>query len=129
MKFNAAFFRKLTLTSYFGLVLLFLYWILIFIKSSPTPIPMLLAIAIGPLLFPLYGLLRAKPYTHAWCSFLALGYFIHAVVEAYANELTRNLALIETTLSVGLFVGCIYFVKMNAREKTINSQDDTENIK
>ncbi len=118
MTFNSLFYRKLTLVSYFGLVLLFLYWILFFIETSPTPIIMLLAIAIGPLLFPLYGLLRAKPYTHAWCSFLALAYFIHATVEAYANEVTRHLALIETALSFGLFIGCIYFVKMNAREKS-----------
>ncbi|VAW91477.1 hypothetical protein MNBD_GAMMA22-2741 [hydrothermal vent metagenome] len=117
MTFNALFYRKLTLVSYFGLVLLFLYWIGYFIISSPTPKYMLFTIAIGPLLFPLYGLLRAKPYTHAWCSFLALAYFIHATVEAYANEHTRYLALIETALSFGLFIGCIYFVKMNAREK------------
>ncbi|MFV2059289.1 MAG: DUF2069 domain-containing protein [Gammaproteobacteria bacterium] len=120
MSLNTVFFRKLTLISYIGLVLLFLYWILIFIEDSPTSTPMLLTIAIGPLLFPLPGLLRAKPYTHAWCSFLALGYFIHAVVEAYANDQTRHLALIETGLSVGLFIGCIYFVKMNAREKKTN---------
>jgi len=116
MNLNALFFRKLTLVSYFGLILLFLYWILVFIDSSPTSTPMLLAIAIGPLLFPLIGLLRGKPYTHAWCSFLSLAYFIHAVVEAYTNEQTRYLALIETVLSIGLFLGCIYFVKMNARE-------------
>jgi len=117
MTLNSLFYRRLTLFSYFGLILLFLYWILFFIESSPTPIPMLLSIAIGPLLFPLYGLLRAKPYTHAWSSFLALVYFIHAVVEAYANEVTRHLALIETALSLGFFIGSIYFVKMNAREK------------
>lgn len=116
MTLNSLFYRKITLISYFGLILLFLYWILFFIDSSPTPLYMLLSIAIGPLLFPCYGLIKGKPYTHAWCSFLALGYFIHAVVEAYANDGTRYLALIETVLSVGLFIGCIYFVKMNARE-------------
>lgn len=120
IKFNTLFYRKLTLLSYFGLVLLFLYWILFFIDVSPTPKSLLLFIAIGPLLFPLYGLLRGKPYTHAWCSFLALAYFIHAVVEAYANEVTRYLALTETVLSIGLFIGCIYYVKMNAQEKHKN---------
>ncbi|MFV1983723.1 MAG: DUF2069 domain-containing protein [Thiohalomonadales bacterium] len=116
MTFNTLFFRKLTLVSYFGLILLFLYWILFFIESSTTPKPTLLLIAIGPLLFPLYGLLKGKPYTHAWCSFLALGYFIHAVVEAYTNEVTRYLALPEIALTLGLFIGCIYYVKMNARD-------------
>lgn len=120
MTLNTLFFRKLTLVSYFGLILLFLYWILFFIESSPTPIPMLLLIAIGPLLFPLYGLLQGKPYTHAWCSFLALGYFIHAVVEAYANEVTRYLALLEIALTLGLFLGCIFYVKMNARDTRNN---------
>ena len=117
MKLNTLFYRKLTLVSYFGLILLFLYWILFFIESSPTPKSTLLFIAIGPLLFPLYGLLRGKPYTHAWCSFIALGYFIHAVVEAYTEVLTRHLAIIETALSLGLFIGCVYYVKMNARDQ------------
>ncbi len=117
MKLNTVFYRKLTLVSYFGLIVLFLYWIFFFIESSIISIPMMLLIAIGPLLFPFYGLMRAKPYTHAWCSFLALAYFIHAVVEAYANDVTRHLALIETALSTGLFLGCIYFVKMNARDQ------------
>lgn len=116
MNINALFFRKLTLSCYFGLILLFLYWIFFVVESSTTPITIYLVIAIGPLLLPLYGLLRGKPYTHAWCSFLALGYFIHAVVEAYSNDNTRYLALLETFLSIGLFLGCIYFVKMNARE-------------
>jgi len=120
MKFDKLFFRRLTLLSYSGLILLFLFWILFFIDSSPTPTYLLLLIALGPLAFPLYGLLKGKPYTHAWCSFLALAYFIHAVVEAYANEVTRSLALIETVLSIGLFLGCIYYVKLNAREAKQN---------
>jgi len=116
MTLDSLFYRRLTLVSYVGLILLFLYWILFFIESSPTPTYLLLVIAIGPLLFPLYGLLKGSPYTYAWCHFLALAYFIHAVVEAYANDLTRHLALLETALSVGFFIGSIYYVRMNARE-------------
>ena len=120
---NTLFFRRLTLVSYFGLILLFLYWILLFLDSTPAPIYMLLAIAIGPLIFPLYGLLKGKPYTYAWSSFLALAYFIHATVEAYANDMTRHLALIETALSVGFFIGAIYYVKMNARDNKNKNKD------
>lgn len=96
---------------------LFLAWILVLQPPTQVHISQVLLIAIGPLMFPLRGLLHAKTYTHSWCSFLSLAYFIHAVVEAYTNEQTRYLALVELLLSCGLFFGCVYYVRMTAIEK------------
>ncbi len=76
-----------------------------------TPTPVWLAIMIIPLLFPLRGLIRGRAYTHAWTSFLILIYFIHGVVEAWANADARGLAIAEIVLSVIVYTGAILFAR------------------
>ncbi len=75
------------------------------------PAPVWLAIWILPLLFPLRGLIRGRAYTHAWTSFLILAYFIHGVVEAWANPAARLLAALEIVLSVTVYLGAILFAR------------------
>ncbi|MDQ1362403.1 MAG: hypothetical protein QG652_263, partial [Pseudomonadota bacterium] len=60
-----AVFRWLTLSGYFGLMALIFSWHL-FIKPLPAEfISITLLMQLGPLMFPLRGLLHGKPYTHA----------------------------------------------------------------
>lgn len=75
------------------------------------PAPIWLALFALPLLLPLRGLIRGRAYTHAWTSFLILIYFIHGVVEAWANPGARLLALGEILLSVGVYTGAILFAR------------------
>lgn len=68
------------------------------------------------------GLLNEKPYTYAWTSFVILIYFIHGVVEAWANDNERIYAVIEIYLSVQVYIGAIYYARLQGRAlKATNS--------
>jgi len=103
--------RYITLTGYFGLIILLLGW-----YGIMQPAYVALTLLLIPLAFPLSGLLRGKPYTYAWMSFLTLIYFIHGIVEAYANETARPFALIEILASVLIYTGAVLFSRIRSRE-------------
>ena len=103
--------RYLTLLSYFALVAVLVIW-----YGLVFPAPVVLILLLLPLVFPLSGILKGKPYTHAWSSFLILLYFIHGVVEAYANPAARMLALLEVLISVAFYTGAVLFARLRGRE-------------
>jgi len=103
--------RRLSLISYLVLVVVLLTW-----YGLVDPAPLVLILLLLPLLFPLKGLIRGSPYTHAWSSFLILLYFIHGVVEAYANPPVRIWALLEVLASVTFYTGAILYARLRGRE-------------
>ena len=103
--------RYLTLVSYIVLSGLLLGWYGFYDLSPITLITLLL-----PLVFPLRGLLQGNPYTFAWSSFLILIYFIHGVVEAYANPAARLLASFEILCSVTFYSGAVLYARWRGRE-------------
>ena len=103
--------RRLTLFSYIALVAVLLAW-----YGLLYPAPLILILLLLPLLFPLKGLLKGSPYTHAWSSFLILLYFIHGVVEAYANPSVRMWALLEVLFSVTFYTGAVLYARWRGRE-------------
>lgn len=105
----------LTLSGYFALLILIILWHGFIFPADNRPW-VILAFIIAPLLFPLRGLLKEKPYTYAWTSFIILIYFIHGVVEAWANTNERIFALIEIFLSVQVYIGAIYYARLQGRE-------------
>jgi len=107
--------RWATLLGYFGLFTLLLAWFTLLAPSQQYPTSIVLIVFIGPLLFPLRGLLHGKKYTHAWTAFLVLLYFIHGVVESWANPAERGLALLEILFSLLLFFGCLFFIRLSSR--------------
>lgn len=108
-------FRSAVLIGYFGLLSLLLLWFTILAPSITIPTSVVLLIFVGPLLFPLRGLLHGKRYTHAWTSFLVLIYFTHGIVEAWANPFERGLAVLEIGFSLLLLVGCVGYIRASAR--------------
>ncbi len=108
---SVTFYRRLTLFSYFALVIVLLTWYGIY-----SPAPLMLLLLLLPLLFPLKGILTGNPYTHAWSSFLILLYFIHGVVEAYANPPARSLALLEVLFSVTFYTGAVLYARTRGRQ-------------
>jgi uncharacterized membrane protein len=74
-----------------------------------------LAVLLVPLSLPLWGLLRGRPYTHAWTALLSLPYFVHGVGEAYAEPAVRILASAEMALSVTLFLGATLYARLGRR--------------
>ena len=107
--------RTIALGGYFGLLLLLPLWY-IWLSPPQLPLGLVLAVLLLPLLFPLGGLLKGRPYTYAWASFLSLIYFIHAVVELYSTPQDRHLALLELLLSLAFYIGCVMFARLGGRE-------------
>jgi len=107
-------FRVLALAGYFYLMASM--YLLLFIFNKPEPQNMLPALIfhIGPLLFPLRGLLAGRAYTHAWAGYLALYYFIIGVWYAGA-EVDRLIGMIITSASIMFFVGAIAFARLQGR--------------
>lgn len=85
--------------------------------SPPDHIPAapLLTVLVLPLLLPLRGMLRWRPYTFQWSLFLAMAYFTHGVVEVFGAPEDRGYALLEILLSLAWFVAAIVFVRTHAR--------------
>lgn len=108
--------RLASLTGYFGLLILLTLWFTVLAPSSHLPVVVMLMVFVGPLLFPLRGLLHGKPYTHAWTSMLTLLYFTHGVIEAWSNNAERGYALLEVFFSVLLFLGSMFYARYRTRE-------------
>jgi len=108
--------HALTLLGYFGLFALLMLWIGWIVPPESVPRSIALLIAVGPLLFPLRGLLHGRPYTHAWSSFLALFYFAHGTAEAFSGSPAQALATAEALLALLWFVAAILFVRARKKE-------------
>ena len=104
----------ITLSGYFALLLLLVVWHGFVFPADKQPW-LILGLIIAPLLFPLRGLLKETPYTYAWTSFVILLYFMHGVVEAWANDNQRVYASIEIFLSVQVYIGAIYYARLQGR--------------
>ncbi len=116
--------RLATLISFFGLLALVIYWTLnpSQLKTSATSFVLLLGGL--PLLFGLPGILKKKPYTHAWICMVSLLYMIHGVV-GWNNEDTRFLASLEIFLSVLLYLGAGFYARYRSRELKALSANQT----
>ena len=108
--------RAMTLFGVLGLLLLMPAWILWLSPPLNWSPWFLLALSTLPLLPPLAGLFGGRPYTYAWSGFLALMYFTHGVVEAWADSDSRGLALTEIGLAVMLYVGSMLYARWRSQE-------------
>ncbi len=117
-KTKARFYYFMTLTAYFGLLILLASWIIFFDPPENSTTSLALLFILTPLILALRGLLNGKRYTYAWSSMLILFYFLHGVVEAWANinPLIQTLALFEVGLTVIFFIGAIFYVKHKSQE-------------
>lgn len=104
----------ITLSGYFALLFLLIVWHGFMHPATKQPW-LLVVFIITPLLLPLRGFLKEKPYTYAWTSFVILLYFMHGVVEVWANENERIYALLEVYLSIQVYIGAIYYARLQGR--------------
>lgn len=109
-------FRRLALYSYF----LLLTWLVIWHFVLPVDVEhsaLFIRITwIVLLLLPMQGLVKGKPYTHAWANFVVMIYLIHGLTAIYALPAERLYAFIEIVLATGMFIGCSAFARMRGRE-------------
>jgi len=105
--------RLSTLIGYFGLLIFIPLWHLFVVPLKPEYMSVTLLIQLGPLMFPLKGILHGKVYTHAWAMYLALYYFILGIWYA-GDESTRNFGVIFSLLSIFFFMGTMLFTRFQA---------------
>lgn len=92
--------RWIATAAYLGLACLQPVWHLFWYPPRVIAPCWAAAIGLAPLLLLLPGILRDRARAWAWGSFLALPYFIHGTVEAWAVPAVRPAALTETGLSL-----------------------------
>jgi len=114
--------RWLTLSSYFGLMIGIYAWHLLIHKTEAHLISIVILTQLGPLMFPLRGLLNGKTYTHAWSIYLAIFYFIVGIWYASASE-TLMFGLYVTAFSLLFFVGTVFYTRLSARSQKENTPD------
>ncbi|RYV01324.1 DUF2069 domain-containing protein [Shewanella sp. OPT22] len=71
---------------------------------------------IVPLLFPIRGIIKGKPYTFAWASFILCIYLLHSFTLLYVEESIRAFAIVESVLLMGLLIGFSYYARLRGRE-------------
>ena len=112
---NAKHWYWLTLLAYFSLLSVLVIKISWFALPVYLPPLLTLLIQVGPLLFPLRGLLYGRMYTHTLTSLLALYYFVWGVFDfSGGNDLWLSSA--EILLSIALFVAALAYVRHRRME-------------
>jgi len=107
--------RWMTLLGYFGLLGLILNWFSWIAPPETVPRALPLFVLTVPLLFPLFGLLHGRVYTHAWVSLLALPYFAIGIDVAFNRSDQRWLGLAMVATSLAFFTGAVLYSYMAKR--------------
>ena len=118
-------------TGYFGLLIFLPIWNLILVPSVMDKYITLL-LTVGPLLLPMWGILKQKPYTYAWSNFIVLIYMIHGLTLIWDRPDERVYVIIELILTSMMFIGCSYFAKFRGQELGLSirkkkEEDEAEN--
>ena len=109
-------YRNIALISYLLLLMWVITWHTGLRDAQPYSPIFIFLLYVVPLLLPMRGIFKAKPYTHAWANFITLFYIIHGITIAYAIPAERWFAGIEIILSSVMFVGCSMFARLRGRE-------------
>jgi len=114
------FYRNLAVISHLSLIVWMAIWYLLLGTKFEYSVAFILLVYILPLLLPLHGIVRGKPYTHAWACFIVLYYFLHAITVLYAEPEYRWHAALELLLATGMFVGCSLYARLRGMELGTN---------
>ncbi|MCC5856322.1 MAG: DUF2069 domain-containing protein [Idiomarina sp.] len=109
-------YRTLTLVCYLGLLAYVILWHAWLSPNEFLSIPLSLVMWVTPLLFPLRGILKGDPYTHAWANFILMLYFLHGFTAIYTHFHEWYFAAIEIVLTTGAFIGATYYARYRGRE-------------
>ena len=104
----------MTLIGYFGLVIGIYVWHMWVRQTPDHAISIMLIVHLGPLMFPLRGLLAGKIYTHAWSMYLAIFYFVLGVWYAGADE-DMGFGIYVIASSMLFFTGTMLYTRYASR--------------
>lgn len=103
--------HRLTLVGYWGLVLLIPTWNLWWYPSEIFSNKVVTIFWLTPLVFPMFGLLKGKAYTHAWSGFIAVIYFCHGFATLITSENEYIPIALEIIFSSLFLFGGMYFAR------------------
>lgn len=107
--------RWLTLCGYFALLFGLFAWHLLINPPAEHLISIIILLQLGPLMFPLRGLLHGRVYTHAWSMYIAIFYFIVGVWYAGGgDDLLIGLYVIFTSLT--FFLGTVLYTRFKGKQ-------------
>ncbi|UJF19781.1 DUF2069 domain-containing protein [Vibrio sp. SS-MA-C1-2] len=106
----------ISLASTLGLLVWVVLWHIFISPPAELNPYVLAAVWTIPLLFPLPGIIKGKPYTHAWINFCLMLYFLHSLTLLYTDEGERWLAAIELVLTSIAFVSHSFYAKKRGQE-------------
>ena len=109
-------YRWLALLAWVALLSLVAYWQMMANITHSYSLFFVVTLYLLPLFLPMAGIILAKPYTHAWASFVVLLYLMHGITVAYAVPEEFVLGMVEILLSSAMFVGCSVFARLRGRE-------------
>lgn len=113
---NTKHYRLLALTCHVLLLLWIIVWQFLLRTEQVYSVLFVVVVYIIPLVLPLPGVIKGKPYTHAWANFIVLFYVIHGLTILYAEPHEWIYACIELLLAIGMFVGCSVYARKRGRE-------------
>ena len=113
----------IALLGYFGLMTGIYVWHMWINQTPDHAISIMLIIQLGPLMFPLRGLLAGRVYTHAWAMYLAIFYFIVGVWYAGGDEDMRYGMFIIAT-SLVFFMGTMLYTRFAGRHQKQAAQQE-----
>ena len=109
------------LISHQGLLFLLLAWHAWLVPSRYFPVSMVLLLLLTPLLLPLRGLLRGRPYTYAWTTFPALFYFTYNIGLSFGPPADRPYAVAGVVLSGMLFTFAALYARWEGRARKLKT--------
>jgi uncharacterized membrane protein len=109
-------YRYLALVGHVGLLVWLSVWYFGLSTSQAYSPLFIFIIYLLPLLVPLHGIIKAKPYTHAWSCFVVLWYFLHAITVMYAEPDYILHASVELIFAICMFAGCCMFARLRGQE-------------
>lgn len=107
--------RWLTLIGYFSLLLGLFAWQLVIDPPAKHLMSVIILLQIGPLMFPLIGLLKGKVYTHAWSIYIAIFYFIVGVWYAGSSE-DFKIGIFVIGSSLVFFLGTVLYTRFMGKK-------------
>ena len=103
MKLAPSFPYRIALTGFFGLFVLLMLWNTALTTAPKLPVA-------------LRGFLNVQLKSCAWLAYVSLIYFIHGCSEAYANAAVRPYAMLEIVLSLMIFLGTTFYIRLSGRQ-------------
>ena len=97
---------------FLGLFGLLMLWHTVLFPHASFPIALMLMLTVTPLLLPMRGFLKGNLKNCAWMAYISLIYFIHGCSEAYADPNVRHYALLEVALSLMVFFGSTFYIRL-----------------